>query len=415
MKIDTNSVTELVSIAVHIERTVLLRKGVAGSFGNLYTLSREAGNMTKVIYLLVALCATANAFVTSGRAATRACKWSMKAEAVVEKNIFQIDATKKMIQLIDSDSTATPVSLSEQLRLMQSTDIAVADNYWEGTMPRTKKIRFAASKSKDVSARIKVDENYYDLMNTGFDRRFSDEKKGQSPLQAAAKQTSFQLELSKSKSEQLADLNKQKLEERTGIMKAVPPGLHRFVDYVNSMYKKPSKSEVVKNLSLGAFFSFVIFSNTGARSAFMYFVIGNLAIMSSLLTRNMPKVTAAPGMDKKKVVSWSSNAFKTALAMTLSCTIASALTTISLMSFLPIPIAVKLKSAMIAGMLSTSYFTSNYEVFESKGKGGSRWAKAQEGTLPADVEAKLAKDVFGLSNKADELYDYEYNPQVHLQ
>ena len=368
--------------------------------------------MARILFFCVALCATANAFITSGRAATCAAKWSMKAEVVTEKNIFQTEATKKMINLIDNDSRASPVSLSEQLRLMQSSDIAVADNYWEGTMPRTKKIRFAASKSKDISARIKVDENYYDLMNTGFDRRFSEEKKGHSPLHTAAKQTSFQLELSKSKSEQLADLNKQKLEERTGVMKAIPPGLHRFVDYVNSMYKKPSKAEVVKNLSLGAFFSFVIFSNTGARSAFMYFVIGNLAIMSSLLTRNMPKVTAAPGMDKKKVVSWSSNAFKTALAMTISCTVVSALATISVMSVLPVPIAVKLKSAMIAGMLSTSYFTSNYEVFESKGKGGSRWAKAQEGTLPADVEAKLAKDVFGASNKADELYDYEYNPQV---
>ena len=336
----------------------------------------------------------------------------MAADVEVEENIFQSEDTKKLMILIDSDSRSQPVSLSEQLRLMQTTDIALADNYWEGTMPRTKKIRLAASKSKNVASKIKVDENYFDLMNTGFDRRFSDEKRGESPLVSAAKLTSFQLELAKSKSEQLADLNKQKLEERTGLMKAVPPGMHRFIDYVNSMYKQPSKAEVVKNMSLGGFFSFVIFSNTGARSAFMYFVIGNLAIMSSLLTRNMPAVTAAPGMDKKKVVSWSSNAFKTALAMTLSCTVATALTTIIATSLLPVSIAVKLKSAMIAGMLSTSYFTSQYEVFESKGKGGSRWAKAQEGTLPADVEAKLAKEVYGTSNRADDQYDYEYNPQV---
>ena len=98
--------------------------------------------------------------------------------------------------------------------------------------------------------------------------------------------------------------------------------------------------------------------------------------------------------------------------MTLSCTIATALATVTLMSVLPLPIAVKLKSAMIVGMLSTSFFTANYEVFESKGKGGSRWAKAQEGSLPADVEAKLAKEVYGGNNRADESYDYEYNPQV---
>ena len=92
--------------------------------------------------------------------------------------------------------------------------------------------------TKYVPTRIKVDENFYDLMNTGFDRRFSTEKSGASALVAAAKLTSFQLELGKSKSEQLADLNKQKLQERTGVMKVVPQGLHKFVDYVNSMYKK---------------------------------------------------------------------------------------------------------------------------------------------------------------------------------
>lgn len=329
-----------------------------------------------------------------------------------DKNWFQEAESKKMIDLMESDTRNFQISLSDQIRLMHTSDIAVADNYWEGTMPITKKNRLVAAKTKDVPTRIKVDENFYDLMNTGFDRRFSSEKNGASALLTAAKLTSFKLELGKSKSEQLADLSKERLKERTGVMKVVPQGLHKFVDYVNSMYKKPSKAEVVKNLSLGSFFSFVVFSNTGARSAFMYFVIGNLAIMSSLLTRNMPKVTAAPGMDKRKVVSWSSNAFKTALAMTLSCTITTALIVVALLSLLPIPIAVKLKSGMIAGMLSTSYFTSNYEVFESKGKGGSRWAKAQEGTLPADVEAKLAKEVYGGADRADDLYDFEYNPQV---
>ena len=329
-----------------------------------------------------------------------------------EKNWFQEAESKKLIEMMEADTSNFQISLSDQIRLMHTSDISVADNYWEGTMPITKRNRLEAAKTKDVPTRIKVDENFYDLMNTGFDRRFSSEKKGASALLSAAKLTSFQLELGKSKSEQLADLSKLRLQERTGAMKVVPQGLHKFVDYVNSMYKKPSKAEIVKNLSLGSFFSFVIFSNTGARSAFMYFVIGNLAIMSSLLTRNMPKVTAAPGMDKRKVVSWSSDAFKTALAMTLSCTIATALTTITLLSLLPIPIAVKLKSGMIAGMIGTSYFTSNYEVFESKGKGGSRWAKAQEGSLPADVEAKLAKEVYGGADRADDLYDFEYNPQV---
>ena len=205
--------------------------------------------MVLIIVLVVALCTSASAFQSNSRSGIYS-RQSLKME-VAEKNFFQSDSTKKMLNLIEADTTAFPVSLENKLRFMQKTDISVADNYWEGTLPRTKKIRFAAAQTKDVATRIKVDENYYDLMNTGFDRRFSTEKKGDSPLLAAAKLTSFQLELAKSKSEQLADLSKQRLEERTGFMKVVPPGLHKFIDYANSMYKKPAQSEVVKNLSLG--------------------------------------------------------------------------------------------------------------------------------------------------------------------
>jgi hypothetical protein len=209
--------------------------------------------MSLFLVFVVALCTSTQAFQSNVRSSTHTSRQSLRMDTA-EKNFFQEDSTKRMMNMIEADTRVPKVSLADQLRLMQSTDIAMADNYWEGTMPRTKKIRSAAAKTKDVASRIKVDENYYDLMNTGFDRRFSDEKRGESPLLAAAKLTSFQLELAKSKSEQLADLSKQRLEERTGVMKVVPPGLHKFIDYANSMYKKPAQSEVVKNLSLGGFF-----------------------------------------------------------------------------------------------------------------------------------------------------------------
>lgn len=98
--------------------------------------------------------------------------------------------------------------------------------------------------------------------------------------------------------------------------------------------------------------------------------------------------------------------------MTLSCTLSSAIATLLLTALLPIPLAAKLKSGMIVGMMTTSFATSYYEVFEPKDKSGSRWKKSQAGTLDSDVEERLAKEVYGSSVKENDMYDYDYNPQV---
>ena len=324
----------------------------------------------------------------------------------------QAEATRRLMRTMESSPVNFKVSLADQLKLMKATDVSLADNYWEGTLPRTRRNRQEAARGKDTMERIKVDETYYALMNTGFDRRMTGTKRGQSAVAEAARMTSFKLELGKSKEEQLADMKKRKVEERTGVMRVVPQGLHKFVDYINSLYKKPAQAELTKNVLIGAFFAFVVWVNQGARSAFMYYVIGNLATMSSLLTRNMPKVNVAPGMDKRKVATWSSNAFKTAVAMTLACTLGTAFTTLLLTAVLPLSLDAKLKAAMIASSLSSAYFTSFYEVFEEKSKNGWRWAKAQEGMLPADMEARLAQEASGIAGKNGDMYDYNYDPQV---
>ena len=125
-------------------------------------------------------------------------------------------------------------------------------------------------------------------MNMGFERRLaseiSDEPRDSrfAALRAAAQFTETSLELGKSKEEQIKDLKRMRLNNRPPYMKIIPAGLHKYVDYLLSMRKEPEKPELTKNVALGAFFSFVIWVNQSARSSFMYFVVGNLAILSSL-------------------------------------------------------------------------------------------------------------------------------------
>ena len=61
--------------------------------------------------------------------------------AAAEKNWFQEAESKKQIELMESDTRNFQISLGDQIRLMHTSDIAVADNYWEGTMPITKRKR----------------------------------------------------------------------------------------------------------------------------------------------------------------------------------------------------------------------------------------------------------------------------------
>ena len=92
-----------------------------------------------------------------------------------------------------------------------------------------------------------------------------------------------------------------RLQQRSGVMKIVPQFMHRYIDYVRSLYKQPEKSELLKIVGIGAFFSFIVWVNASPRSAFMYLVIGKLASMSALLGRGMPQVKAPPGGGKQKV------------------------------------------------------------------------------------------------------------------
>ena len=139
-------------------------------------------------------------------------------------NIFREEHTKQMLELLEEGPTKFKVALPDQLKLMKATDISLADNYWEGTLPKTTRNRKEAAKGKDTMNRIKVDETYYSLMNTGFDRRFAKEKRSQSQTYEAGRLTSMKLELGKSKEEQLAAMKKKRLDERLELLWAKKNG-----------------------------------------------------------------------------------------------------------------------------------------------------------------------------------------------
>ena len=162
--------------------------------------------------------------------------------------------------------------------------------------------------------RLAIDKDYYELMNRGFEKKYlsfiedvSYENENISPnliTKAAARLTSDQLELRKTKDEQLKELKRKRMMERSGFMKLIPQNLHKYIDYLVSLRKDPGAGELTRNLGLGVIFSFIIFNNARARMAFMYTLIGNLAVLSILLTRNMPKLDVPMGMDKNRVVNY---------------------------------------------------------------------------------------------------------------
>ena len=327
----------------------------------------------------------------------------------------------RQLSFVEKLVDVTKPSAKEELKLLLSADVSRADNFYETTFPKLKKRRLAAMEEKDTTKRIAIDENFINLMNAGYKRRLYSTQEGDvgqllrpelAIIRNAAKRTENVLELSKSKEEQLEDLKRKKLMERSGVMRMVPQPLQKFIDYFQSMYKPPATGDLRRNLGLAAFFSFVVWANQSARSAFMYLVIGNLIMVSALLTRGMPKFKVVPGMPKKQNASWSSNSFKTAVAITLASSLTTAGLTAGLFSLFKLSVDVVGKAAMIVSLMCSSYATSFFEVFEEKSKNGWRWRSSLEGTLPSDVEARLAEQVFNSNKEMIDLYDFEYNPQV---
>lgn len=295
-------------------------------------------------------------------------------------------------------------------------DISRGSNYYQIITSRGNQNRNRPS--KQAQEYLKAFDRFHEI---AFDKRahaesiFSNDGNAQKNvnnlLNIASMKTAYHLELGKSKEEQLKDMRKFKQSMRPGILKIFPESVLKFYDYLVSLRIEPKKSDLTRNVLFGLFFSFVVWANMSARTSFMYFVVGNLALTSLLLTRNMPQQKVLPGMERKKLVSWSKNSFWTAAAITILSTLTSGgLTALVTLPF-KIKSAIKFKAAMIVSMLSTSYLTSLFEVFEEKGKNGIRWEKAVEKAWTPDLKSKLSDTYMGSAEIGDK-YEYSYDPHV---
>lgn len=322
---------------------------------------------------------------------------------------------EQLDDLASNPSRMTSKQINQEMKLMKGLDISRANNYFEGTLASTRKGRLDASSANDADAKLAVDDTYYKLMNMGFSRRLALEKGSSniglgknSILSRSALRTASAFDVGKSKEDQLKELQDIRNNERPGFLKFVPESFNRYFDYLKSLEKVPKKSEKTRALFLGAFFSFVVWMNASARSSFMYNVIGNLMLLSALLSRGQPQIENKPGMPRRQPASWSAMAFRTALAIQFIFSVPVSFLVMLLTYPLPLSGNIRNKLAMSTGLLTASYFTAKYEVFEVKGKGGWRWKKAMEDIQSQD-EKILADQVMKTEK---EMYDYDYDPMI---
>jgi hypothetical protein len=289
----------------------------------------------------------------------------------------------------------------------------------------------AAAHNRDVRRRVGIDAAFIELMNAGFKRRLFTDYVGDaqalvggtssavSPtavLKECARITSDHLELSVTKDEQLRELKRRQLASRSGLMRLIPQGLHKYVDYLSSLRRDPKPSELIRNLAVSGVFATVAALNARARMAALYAGIGHLAIMSILLMRNTPKMNTPMGMESKSV-SWSAAAVRSAIGVSMLFAAAGGMATAAALYFLrflpALEPSLRARIALAVSVLCSGLATSYYEVFEEKEKDGWRWKRALEGFLPEDVQARLKEQVFGVADDPMmELYSFAYDPEV---
>ena len=164
-------------------------------------------------------------------------------------------------------------------------DISLSDNYWETTRTNIRKIRSTATQENDIQRKVDSDKTFYELMDIGYQRRlwavqqiqypeltsldapktttdtFSSSSSSSSSsigadsfeirtmMQYSARKISNQFELSSTKEEQLKELKRQKLLQRKGFIRLLPQVLHKYVDYLNSLRKSPTKGNLLHGYS----------------------------------------------------------------------------------------------------------------------------------------------------------------------
>jgi len=343
-----------------------------------------------------------------------------KSKQVKGKTRFSQEWSKKAYDSLRSAPIMPQIPMYEEMELLQASDISRSDNFYSVTYPALKNNRRVLKKEAKYEELLEVDKQFFKLMDMGYAKRRyievqEDVPDGVSFIEIASRSTKDYFEIERTKEEQFAELKEIKLKERSGIFqKMLPEQGQKYVNYLKSLRIKPTPADSLKNAIISCFFSFVVWANSSARSSFMYLVIGKLALISILLSRNMPgREKEKIGGPRRKAATWSSNAFNTAVSIAALTTLGSAGVTAIFTSIIPYKMSgnAKFKLGMITSLLATGYFTQFFEVFEEKDKNGWRWKKAMDEALPEDEQAKLREQIFG-KKKFTEQYDYEYNPMI---
>lgn len=364
--------------------------------------------------------------------ATGCYAFSLKKTATIQKSVLfaasvkksgpnhvESDKFKNSFNRLKTTKIVPPPSSIDEQKLLQYADISKSESFYDRSYPQLQNLRAEGMKGTSSEKLIELEENYGSLMNVGYQRRYYLSKQSLSRenevplLERATSTTKSYFELGKSKQQQLDELKEKKLSERSGIMKITPIVLHKYIDYLSSLYVKPKKGTVVKNMIMGAFFSAVVSANAKSRMGIAYYIVGQLCVISLLLARGMPEKPAPIGGARRQLATWSSTAFKTALAVTAGFSGLSAIATLLITSCIPVKLVafLKYKATMVVSLLTSAYFTSFYEVFEEKSKNGSRWAKAMENALPKDEQEKLRQQVYQKRTNVVQ-YDYNYDPEI---
>ena len=333
---------------------------------------------------------------------------SLRTRMVMKSGFMQSDFTKNSLRFIEESARAERVDPVEEMRHLKKLDISRANPYYESLLPFMETMR--NDTKMGIEKKAQLEESYSDLMHMGYDRRLGRQETGNFLLQTSARRTAFHMELGKSKVEQLKELKKVRLEQRSGLVKLLPESMHKYFDYMNSLQIQPKGSDLRSNLMLGAFFAIVVVANRILRSCFMFANVAQLMLISTLLTRNIPEQPTLPGMGRRRVATWSGSAFRTAVGITLYYFWCTAGMVGAALAIFPISLYAKAKAALTAGVLSASYFTSFYEVYEEKTKAGWRWKQALEGTSLTDVDDLIERN--SNEKKIADIYDFPYDPMV---
>lgn len=313
-----------------------------------------------------------------------------------------------------SEPTWSRKNANAEMSAMYNAEIQRGDNYYHGTLANTRKARLAAAENNDLDSQLAIDDNYFRLMNMGFQRRLALDKgasasSSENVLRASAMRTAAAFDVGRSRAEQLKALKDERTKERSGLIRYVPQRFHKYLDFLATLKKEPSVRERNRAYFLGAFFSFVVVLNASARSSFMYCVVGNLALMSALLSRGQPALDQKPGMPRRQPASWSGQSFRTAVAIQVLSSLPVTLAVLLLSKVLPIPGNISGKLAMSAGLASAAFNTVRFEVFETKAQAGSRWKTFMAASTAVDEE-QLQSQID--EHRETDMYDFDYDPQI---